>query len=175
MAAAAAPAAQTKEPQIAASRLAHAMAAIFLRVALMAFWPSKPEPRLHRHAPHVPAPVTSPKVVEFTTVPSEVKFTIVEDIVRRNPQIERTIFLDRDRLVQRHIQTSLARALPGCCVPHRQTWNRRHSRTSQSGLLVVVSGWQNAAVLNHSFVVGLLMRSDSPGTTFARKDPLTPR
>src|SRR5690349_16810070 len=44
-----------------------------------------------------------------------------------------------------------------------------------AGLPAVVSGWQNAAVLNHSFVVGSLRCTDSPGTAFARNEPLTPR
>src|SRR5580692_10986275 len=43
------------------------------------------------------------------------------------------------------------------------------------GFVSVVSGWQNAAVLNRSFVVGLATNSGSPGTTLARNEPLTPR
>src|ERR1700720_1783734 len=43
------------------------------------------------------------------------------------------------------------------------------------GFTQVVLGAQNAAVLNHWRVVGLLRGMDSPATVFARSEPLTPR
>src|SRR5258708_12161532 len=43
------------------------------------------------------------------------------------------------------------------------------------GLTHVELGAQKAAVLNHLSVVGSLMATDCPATSFARREPLTPR
>src|SRR6266700_5231264 len=43
------------------------------------------------------------------------------------------------------------------------------------GLTHVALGSQNAAVLNHLSVVGSLIAMDCPATSFARREPLTPR
>src|SRR5215475_7573586 len=44
-----------------------------------------------------------------------------------------------------------------------------------AGFTQLMPGLQNAAVLNHSFALGLLSAIGWPGTMLARNEPLTPR
>src|SRR5580658_6766158 len=107
-AAAAGPAAQTKEPQIVKANWRTQWPRFFYREQP---WPSpsKPEPRLYRHAPHRSGASHFAKRGRVYRRSQRCEIHHVENIVRRNPQIERTVLFDRDRLVQRHVQTDLSR------------------------------------------------------------------
>src|SRR5580765_1624739 len=119
-----------------------------------------------------PTPVTSPNVVEFTVVPSELKFTMLKilfAVIRRssarNSLIWIVLFSDMSRVT-----------CPGPCRMLRPASPKVESLGFTQvavGLFAVVSGWQKAAVLSHSLVVGLPTRIESPETRLARQDPLT--
>src|SRR6266436_1186818 len=112
-------------------------------------------------------PVTSPNVKEFTAVLMVVKWTILKILLA---EMRRSSA--RDSLIWIVLFSDMFIATcPGPSIIFRPA----SPKPEPLGFEQLGPGAQNAAVLNHLSVVGLLMGIDCPATTFARSEPLTPR
>src|SRR5437762_12231498 len=95
----------------------------------------------------LPVPVTSPKASEFTTVLMDVKWTLLRTLLAESRKSKA-----RDSLMV----MVLLRAMSSVTCPGPSMIFRPASpKAVPFGLTQVAPGAQNAAVLNHSSVVGL--------------------
>src|SRR5580693_5175767 len=115
----------------------------------------------------LPAAVISPNVEEFTTVLMEVKCTLLKTLlaVRRRSSV-------RDSLMAIVLLMVMSKVTwPGPSIIFRPA--SPYCVGLPGGQFTL--GLQNAAVLNHSRVLGSLTAIGWPPMRFARREPLTPR
>src|SRR6202142_50951 len=112
-------------------------------------------------------PVTCPNVIEFTTELMPEKYAVLKTLFA-------CILSSSDR-VSLIVIVLFSVILNVNCAGPSMMFRPASPYVLPAGFVQSVPGVQNAAVLNHSAVVGFATRNGWPATTFARNDPLTPR